>query len=652
MVNAKTGYRSVLLMSLCLIVAILIPYGQVKQFDFIGYDDELYVTQNHHVQAGLTVKGLKWAFTTSHAGSWHPLTWLSHMLDYEIYGLNPMGHHWTNLQLHMANTLLLFFILQLMTGALWRSAVVAALFALHPLHVESVAWVAERKDVLSTFFGMLFFLAYWRYVKQPRLIYYLLVIILLSLGLMSKPMLVTFPFVLLLLDFWPLNRFQYRADRLSRADEETGLKGREIFQLIREKIPLFVLVIFFGILTYQVQSREGAVGTFESFSMKARIANAFVSYVKYIAKAIWPIDLAVFYPHPGDTLPWWQAFGAAIIVASVSFLTIRVSKNYPFVVVGWLWYLGTLVPVIGLVQVGFQAMADRYTYIPLIGIFIILVWGGADVLGNWHFGKMALAGLAVIILSALTVCTYFQLGCWKNRIALFSHALKVTDNNYVAHNNLGVAFFEKGKFDEAIFHYKEILKILPDDAGAFYNLGNAMFSSGNIDQAAFYYKEALRIKPEDAKVHNNLANVLFSQGKSDESVFHYTEALRINPENSDAHSNMANVLFVQGKIYKAVSHYNEALRIDPSNKDAHYNFGSLLLKQKKYKEALAHFSETIKIDPGYVKGYNSIGIIMARQGKFKKAGDFFSKALQIDSNFVEARKNLNILEEALSSNEP
>jgi tetratricopeptide (TPR) repeat protein len=639
-------------MSLCLIVAILIPYGQVKNFDFVGFDDELYVTENFHVQSGLTVKGLKWAFTTTHAGNWHPMTWLSHMLDSEIFGLNPMGHHWTNLLIHMANTLLLFIILHRMTGMHWQSLFVAALFALHPLHVESVAWVAERKDVLSTFFGMVCFLAYWRYVKHPRLMNYLLVILFLGLGLMSKPMLVTFPFVLLLLDFWPLDRFQIETDRPWQAGEKTGMARQNIFQLIWEKIPLFILVFMFSLVAYHAQSREGAVGTLANFSLKARISNALVSCVHYISKAIWPVNLAVYYPHPGDTLPWWQVFGAALAIASVSVLAVRVIKDYPYVSVGWFWYLGTLVPVIGLIQVGYQAMADRYTYIPLIGIFIIVSWGGSDVLGKWHFRKTALAGLAVIILSVLTARTYVQLGHWKNRIALFSHALKVTDNNYVAHNNLGVAYYEKGAFAKAIFHHKEILNRFPNDAGALYNLGNAMFGSGDFDQAVLSYTASLRIQPEDAKVHNNLANVLFSQGKVGDAMGHYREALRINPDNSDAHSNLANVLVSVGNTHDAALHYTEALRIDPENKNAHYNFGSLLFTQKKDKEALAHFSETIKIDPGYVKAYNSMGIIFLRHGRLQNAGVFFSKALEIDSNFAEARKNLEILEKTLSSNEP
>ena len=338
-----------LVISLFLIFAIIVAYWQVRSYAFVGYDDELYVTENLNVQKGFTVKGLKWAFTTFHSANWHPITWLSHMLDCELYGLNPIGHHWTNVQLHIANTLLLFFLLFKMTGALWRSAFVAALFALHPLHVESVAWVAERKDVLSTFFGLLSIAAYYRYVKNPRIINYVLIILLLGLGLMSKPMLVTFPFVFLLLDLWPLKRLKFHKNTCAKAVEFFGFKA--ILQLVWEKIPLFVLVTIVSVLTFIAQQSEGAVKALGALSLTTRIANALISYVIYVAKAIWPINLAVFYPYPKD-LQMWKIAGAGLLLLSAFFLVFRTIKTKPYLFVGWLWYIGTLVPVIGLVQVG------------------------------------------------------------------------------------------------------------------------------------------------------------------------------------------------------------------------------------------------------------------------------------------------------------
>ena len=616
--DAKTRFRSLVLVSMCLVIAILVVYVQVIHFEFAGYDDEVYVTDNRHVQAGLTLNGILWAFTTYHAGNWHPLTWLSHMLDCEIFGLNPAGHHLTNLLLHLGNTLLLFLILEQMTGAMWRSAFVAVLFALHPLHVESVAWVAERKDVLSAFWGMLALLAYRCYIKRPQLFNYLLITLFLSLGLMAKPMLVTFPFILLLLDFWPLGRWQYDPDRLWESGKNNGPAGHSHRQLIWEKVPLLILVVISSILTFLAEHNEGTIGSLKSFSIYDRIANAFFSYVSYLAKTAWPLHLSVFYPHPGDALPLWLAFGAAVAVAAVSLWTIRVSKQYPYVFVGWFWYLGTLVPVIGLIQIGRQAMADRYTYIPLIGIFLIMAWGGNDLLKKWPYGKMVITAFSAIILSVLTMLTFFQVGHWKSAETLFQHAVRIDNNNGLAHNNLGAAYTMRGEFDKAVFHYKEALRIYSYDLIAILNLGRALSDQGKGDEAAHYYRKALKIKPDSADAHNALAVLLTDKGKLDEAVLHCTEALRINPQSPDAH----------------------------------YNFGNLLIKQGRMKEAGPHFAEAIRINPNYAKGYNSIGFILARQGKLKKAFVFFSKALQIDPNDTQARKNLEMIKQTLSSHEP
>ncbi|MBW2740291.1 MAG: tetratricopeptide repeat protein, partial [Deltaproteobacteria bacterium] len=570
---------------------------QVKDFDFIWFDDKPYVTENRHVQSGLTVKSFIWAFTTFDASNWHPLTWLSHMLDCELYGLNPMGHHWTSLQIHIANTLLLFFILQYMTGALWRSAFVAALFALHPLHVESIAWVAERKDVLSTFFGMLALLSYCRYAKQPSLAGYLLIILFLSMGLMAKPMLVTLPFLLLLLDFWPLERLRFVT----------------VFRLVLEKIPLFVPVIISSCLTFMAQQSSGAVKSLESFPLTVRAANAFVSYASYAVKAIWPHNLTVFYPHPGNSLPLWQVFGAILLVGGASVLAIRSLKKYPYIAVGLFWYLGTLVPVIGLIQVGPQAMADRYTYIPMTGLFIIIAWGFSDLSTKWHYRKIVLTLFAVIILSVLAVSTFFQLGYWRSSIALFEYAVNITENNYLAHNNLGAALLEKGKFDKAVLHIKESLRIEPGCKAALYNLGAALSAQGKLDKAVLHYNDVLKINPEDAIVHNNLADVLSGQGKLDEAVLHYNKALKINSDHADAHCSL----------------------------------GSLLARQNKFKEAIFHLAEAIRINPDYAEAYNEIGVILFQQGKYKKAEVFFSKAVQIKPSYTEARKNIELLNKIL-----
>ena len=613
-------YNKLLIISLFLIIGILAAYWQVKNCDFAGYDDELYVTENENVQAGLTFEGLIWAFTTFRAGNWHPLTWLSHMLDCEIYGLNPMGHHWTNLQLHIANTLLLFFILQQMTGALWRSAFVAALFALHPLHVESVAWIAERKDVLSTFFGMLTIWAYISYVKKRNILRYLLVFILLSMGLMAKPMLVTFPFVLLLLDFWPLERLG------------------NISRIIWEKIPLFVPVVISSVLTFMAQ-QSIALKSLEIFSLKTRAANAFISYISYTAKTIWPQKLAVFYPHPGNTLSLWHAYGAAFLIACVSFFALRKTKQYPYIAFGLFWFLVTLTPVIGMVQVGDQAMADRYTYIPLTGLFIIVAWGMPDLLKKLRHRKPILVISAVTILSVMSISSYLQTAHWKNSIELFKQAIKVTDDNLVAHNNLGTAFFAAGKPHEAIFHYKAALKIKPNMPATLKNLAAALFDSGNTDGAILYYKEALRINPEDFDSHYQLGNIQYQKGQFEAALFHYEETLRINPGHADTHNNLANLLFTQGKPDKAFFHYNEAIRIEPKHAGAYFNLGIIFAGQGKIIEALKQFNEVIKINPDHAEAYNEAGKLLVLMGQLKTAEKFFYKAEKIDPDNKEFLTN-------------
>lgn len=573
--NNKTAYnflfnrRREIIVCLFLIVTTLAVYWQITNHEFINYDDGLYVTENSHVQAGLTLGSIKWAFTTCHASNWHPLTWLSHMLDYELYGLNPMGHHWTSLQIHLINTLLLFFILQYMTGALWKSAFVAALFALHPLHVESVAWVSERKDVLSTFFGMLTISAYIMYVKKRNLLKYSLVFIFLSLGLMAKSMLVTIPFVLLLLDFWPLKRLKLT---LNQASGQTS----NLLLLIREKIPLLVLVAISSILTLIAQ-QSVALRTLESFPLQARVANAFISYASYFGKAIWPLRLSVFYPYQEASISLWYASEAALMIAGSLFIAVNISKKYPYILVGLLWFLVTLLPVIGIIQVGDQAMADRYTYIPLIGIFIAVAWGGSDLLKKWTNKKIVPAILAISVLLVLTMQSFLQTTHWKNNITLFGNAIKVTENNWLAHNNLGIALFSKGKLDKAIYHYKKALNIRPDTVGAIKNLGVAMSDKSNFEKAAKYFSKALVINSEDWDAHYKLGGILTKQGKSNEAIRNFTEAIRINPDYAPAYNEIGIILAQKGKLQKSNDFFSKAIQIEPDCKEARDNI--LILKK-------------------------------------------------------------------------
>jgi len=604
------------MISLFLILMIVMIYGQVGSFDFVNWDDGLYVTENVYVQKGLSEEGFIWAFTTSHAGNWHPITWLSHMLDCELYGLNPAGHHYTNIAFHIANTLFLFFILFRMTGALWKSAFVAALFATHPLHVESVAWVSERKDVLSTFFGLLMIGAYYRYIKAPDVKNYLLVILFLSLGLMSKPMLVSFPFVLLLLDFWPLKRIRFKNNYDQQSERSACYGSKGIFQLIVEKIPLFIIAVIFCILTFIIQRSGGVMVPLQALSLKTRIANALISYVSYVLKAIWPQNLAYYYPYSIGTFSVWQICGAILLITSVILGAIYLSRQYPYVPVGLFWYFGTLVPVIGLVQVSSQAMADRYTYIPLIGLFIVIVWGVPDILKKWHYRKIFPFVSAIIILSALTTRAFFQTSHWKNSIALFENAVKIDENNNHALNNLATALADKGRYDEAFM----------------------------------YLSRTLKMDPQRKDVRMNLANILFIRGKPDEAISKYREILQTDSEDADVHYNLACVLSSQKKYDEAMLHYKETLRIDPEYSKAYYNLGNILLNHGKVKEAITCFAEVIKFSPDYVQAYNMVGCILFRQGKFNKAKVFFLEAVQIDPNYSEARKNLETLNKVLTKN--
>ena len=524
------------LVCLLLIVGTFKVFWQVQHHDFIELDDHEYVTENPHVQSGLNKKGIIWAFTTFHVANWHPLTWMSHMLDCQLFGLRPGMHHLTSLLLHTANGVFLFLVLRLMTGALWRSAFVAALFALHPLHVESVAWIAERKDVLGTFFWLLTMWAYAYYAERQRFSRYLLALLFFAMGLMAKPMLVTLPFVLLLVDYWPLNRLQFGQ---SRNDSNLRVIKSSTGRVLWEKIPFFALTAISCVLTFLAQQKAGALKTLDIIPLKIRTANALISYISYIGKMIWPHNFAVFYPYPG-IIPMWQVLGAGLSLVCLTVLSAMLFRagRFPYCAVGWLWYLGTLVPVIGLVQVGSQAMADRYTYIPLIGLFIIISWGFYDVVKGWKNRHIMLAISTGVVLLVLMACTWFQVGLWKNSTMLFKHAINVTDNNYKAHNLLGIALERQGIPKGALKHYSEALRIKPDYAEAHYNIGTVLMRQGKLKESLGYYSEALRIKPDYPDAHNNRGVALARQGRLKEAINHFYEALRIKPDFSDAHSNL------------------------------------------------------------------------------------------------------------------
>ena len=505
---------------ICLLLAgaVLLSYLQVRNFDFITLDDDMYVTGNPLVLAGLTWTGVKWAATAQHASNWHPLTWLSHMLDSQIYESWAGGHHVTNVVFHLANTILLFLFLTRVTQALWRSALVAALFAPHPLHVESVAWVSERKDVLSAFFWIATMWAYAEYAISPSAWRYLAVVLLFALGLMAKPMLVTLPLVLLLLDYWPLERIEGMAP-------EPGLSGGGTLQpappkqgygrLLSEKIPLFALAALSCLVTLSAQQGSGSMMPLDIRPLGPRLANALVTYIQYVVKMFWPPPMAMFYPLA--PIPWWQALAAGLVLLTVTALLLARARRSPYLAVGWLWYLGAMVPVIGLVQVGGQAMADRYTYIPFIGLFIIVSWGIFEITVRWRFQKAILALGAAGVLSACWWATWVQVGYWRNSETLFFHALEVTGPNYMAYNHLGMHYANQGRLDQAMIMYRNTLAIAPGYPPAYNNLGIIYANLGKFDEAVVLFNKALQLTPNNPNYLHNLALAYDRQGKKAEA---------------------------------------------------------------------------------------------------------------------------------------
>ncbi len=512
------------LLYLALAVTTFIAFEGVLDNEFVSYDDYHYIVENDNVTGGLTLKSMLWAFTSNRGSNWHPITWLSHMADCELFGLDARGHHLMNLLIHIISTLLLFRVLKEMTGGVWRSFFVAAAFALHPLRVESVAWAAERKDVLSVLFFMLTLIAYLRYTRHRNLINYLVVVFTFVLGLMAKSMLVTLPFVLLLLDIWPLKRFAF-------VQSDSATKTQPAGRLIAEKLPLFLLAAVSGIITFVVQRQGGAMQLTETLPFQTRLSNALVSYSAYIGKILYPVNLTILYPHPAGGLAIWKVGLSVVLLVVVTLASIRFLRTHPYLFTGWWWYLVTLIPVIGLIQVGNQAMADRYTYLPSIGILIIVVWGIAELAERLKINKVVPCGIGTAILILLIMGTRTQTRYWQNSITLFERALAVTENNYTAHNNYGAALRAHGRIDEAIPQFRRALEIKPDYTVAHCNMAWAMTKKGDIDSAIAHYRQALRTMPDNADIHSNLAVLLGAKGQVKEAVEHFRRALELQPDN-------------------------------------------------------------------------------------------------------------------------
>jgi tetratricopeptide (TPR) repeat protein len=642
--RARIGLASFILVWITLAV-----YLPVIWFDFTNYDDPSYVTDNIPVLNGLTWAGVKWAFTHSHSGNWHPLTWISHMIDCQIYGLNPGGHHVTNVVIHICNTLLLFGVLRFMTGALWRSALVAAVFAIHPLHVESVAWISERKDVLSGFFGLLSIWAYaayvktgelptaqqssdppWRWNENPhvrRIVLYSASLILLACGLMSKAMLVTWPFVFLLLDYWPLGRFQKAGG---------GQRSRkELLNLLFEKAPFFALSAAICYVTIHTQRSAAALAPLADVPIGSRVMSATASVFLYIQKLAWPARLSAIYLDVGQHAHLKVLLGGTLLLVT-TLIGLRFYQNRPYLLIGLLWFLGTLTPVIGLVKVGSQSMADRYTYLPAIGIFVMVVWAASNLANHWKARVITVAG-AIAGLVALTSVAQAQVMFWQNTETLFRHALAVTGKNFIAFNSLGFYFSDFGEFNEAKRMFKDSLAENPASAAAWNKLGSVLMNQGHYEEAVEDCKKALQINPRMAEALGTLGLIYIKEGKTNEALLSYSKAIEFRPDYAPAHYNIANVLAHQGQLDLAADHYQASLATDPRSGDAHNNLAFILARKQKFDEAIGHFRIALQLKQNFWQAHYGLGELLLRQNQFKPAAAEFWEVLRLKPDFAVAQ---------------
>jgi len=634
-----------------LLLATAWVYAPGAHHEFVNYDDSDYVTANPHVLSGLTWENLGWAFTTGHASNWHPLTWVTHQLDCAWFGKSPGGPHLVNLVYHLANTVLLFLTLVRFTGVRGRSLVVAGLFALHPLHVESVAWISERKDVLSAFFFFLTLLCYGKYVRilqrtqaqrppgsLPAPVWFCASLVAYVLGLMSKPMLVTVPFLILVLDVWPLGRINLGGP---------GWKPC-VPRLLWEKAPFLALSAASSVVTFLVQREGGAVSI--SLSMGARLANAAVSGVRYLGKMICPVDLSVLYPHPGFW-PVWAVAGAVTVLGVISLGAIWSWRQRPYILTGWCWFLGMLVPVVGIIQVGIQSMADRYTYLPMIGLFVALVWGAGEALAKRETKPRAALLMSIVVLALCAGLARDQVRIWQNSETLFLRAVNATSNNYLAHNNLGYYYSGKGRIADAMDQYEKSLKINPHYEDALNNMGHALAGQHRHAEAIGYYEAALRVKSDHVEVRNNYGNSLSELGRVEEAIEQYEFVLAKNPRHPDANNNLGIALAMKGRVEEAVGHFRTAIDNKVDYASAHSNLGNALAALKKYDEATAQYKECLRLNPKDPQAQNNLANVLVEQGKLAEAAPHYEEAIRLVANNPEAHYNLGLLLRRLNRSE-
>jgi len=622
----------------CLIVFSIIAFGRIINNDFINFDDPKLITENNHVQNGINMESIKWALSDSHAEYWHPLTWLSIMVDWRLFGANPSGHHLVSLLLHIGTALFLFLFLNKATKNLWSSAFVAAIFALHPLRVESVAWASERKDVLSMFFGMAMLYAYAYYVENQRISKYLICLMLFALSIMSKPMMLTLPFALLLLDYWPFARWQnistsfnipvvdnqktdtkeskpctFNSYMEKKVAAQTKSSPSSIVSLLGEKVPFFFLSMILSIMLIEQLQTDGQMRSMQQVTLSERIINTLISYISYLGKIFWPIDLAVFYPYE-YSYQLWQVLGAAAVLLGISAAVVYLIKKMPFLAVGWFWYLGTLFPVIGLLQAGDQAMADRYTYLPSIGIAIMLTWGISYLIINESLNKKILYPTAAAYFAFLTLLTWMQCGYWKNSVTLYSHALQVTENNYLAHNNIGSSLYKEGKIKKAFYHFNEAIRLKRDYVEAYYNRGSAYDHLGDYQRAIEDYNKAIIIKPDYSNAYNNRGVAYFKLGHYQHAIEDYNQIIRLKRDIDMIYYNLGLAYIELGHHQLAIDNFSKAILLNPKYARAYNNRGLSYEKLDHYQLAIEDFNRAISLVPYYTKAYINRSNSYFRQG--------------------------------------
>lgn len=614
-----------------LLVLILLVYWPVHYFDFVNYDDHGYIAKNPFMPGGFTSGNLKTLFSRDYLGNYHPLTLISHMLDWQVFGLQAGAHHWTNVLLHMLNVLLLFLLFNRLTGALWRSAFIASVFAVHPINVESVAWISERKNVLSTFFWMLTLLIYLWYAKHPTWKKYLLLITGFILGLLSKVMVVTLPFVLLLLDYWPLCRL--KSDRpVENKTYPTKMKTlrHEIIFLIGEKIPLFALSALFSVFAVLAHRNENALFSLQNISLTERLSNAVLSYVLYIKKFFWPFDLAIIYPYNHD-IPAWQIILSLMVLIAVTIYSCENFRKQPYLFTGWFWYLGTLVPVIGIVQVGDQAMADRYAYIPMTGLLLMLVWGGYDLVKE-YLSKKLVTLIGLVILAGLVWVAQRQVLYWQNTMTVFERALEVKENNAVAHSILAGEYLLRNLPEKALAHAHRAISLKPNDYNTLIRLAGAYDLMGDKEKRIEILRRAIGLQPESARAYLALCRIGMKSGRVLEVIKECRKAAELNSDidHTVIHYEFGIVLATQGQYDEAASQIEKYLHSNPQNAIAHYNLAMIYLRQKKTDDAINHFQKTLRLKPEFAHAYYQLAKILKEKGLNEEAEHHYQKAIQLN----------------------